>query len=281
MLDPCNRRMIQDAFDAVCRNETPGPAWSNLARWVDAAQSRTSVRSTGTLPLYQPGARPLDARLTTEIRAVLTTQAAGSGGRAVPVADEGPLEAAEAVLTALVPGLWGSARRHIRMVVAVSDAPFKSGSDRRLPGTVFVDAGVFRVPELLSEALLHEGVHQKLYDIYLQAPVLESAYDPDRSPRLRAPWHAASERAPEWPVDNVLAAAHVYAHLTVLRAHQGCEAHDAVGPPYASALSRAVHLTEALRTDRAGRLGPSGAAMVEWLWDGLAAYAGLDTGSAA
>lgn len=226
VLEPVNRRSIQDAFDAVCANATPTEAWDEADGW------------------------------------------------AVTAADPRAVEAAEALLAATVPQLWDSVRCHIRQVVDVAGAPFNSGSDRRLPGTVMVASEVFGNPGLLSEALLHEGVHQKLYDLYLQAPILEPGYDPAGSPRLRPPWHGASQPAATgWPVDNVLAAMHVYAHLTVLRARQGLEWHGDVGPPYASALSRAVHLAEALRSGRAGRLGPSGTALVEWLWRGLTAYA--------
>jgi hypothetical protein len=278
VLDPVNRRLIQDGFEAVCRNETPDAALADIGLGSDVSPGSLRPTANG-LRVYDPSSHPADDPLGAHIRDVLATQATGQDGRAVAIADTGEFEAAEALLATIVPRLWESARRHIRIVVAVGNAPFKSGSDRRLPGAVFVAAAVLRHPELLSEALLHEGIHQKLYDIYLQAPVLETAYDADSSPRLRAPWHGDSDEAPNWPVDNVLAAMHVYAHLAVFRARQGLESQHESGPPYASALSRAVYLAEAARSGRAGRLGPSGTAMVEWLWDGLTSYVGQELGS--
>lgn len=278
VLDPVNRRLIQDGFEAVCRNETPDAAVVDLLLCADEEPERLPATPNG-LRLYDPSSRPAVDPLGADIHGVLTTQATGQDGRAVAIADTGGFEAAETELATVVPRLWESARRHIRIVVAVGDGPFKSGSDRRLPGTVFVAAEVLSRPALLSEALLHEGIHQKLYDIYLQGPVLETAYDANSSPRLRAPWHGASDEGPNWPVDNVLAAMHVYAHLAVLRARQGLESHHESGPPYTSALSRALYLAEALRSGRAGRLGPSGTAMVDWLWDGLTSYAGQGLGS--
>lgn len=275
LLHPVARLEVQDAFDALCRGERP---LARGRRELLRTCARSVARQTGDhLPPFwgPPTTGPVAARLAAQIAEVLQATAdGGTGGHPVGVDRHEVLDAAGALLNRTVPALWGSARRHVQLAVLVAEAPFASGSQRRLPGTVLLSTDLLRDPALVAEGLLHEALHHKLYALYLQGPVLPPGYDAGASPRLQPPWHRTPSPGAGWPVDNVLAAMHVYLHLAVLRARWGRESYLDVGPPYASALSRAVYLAAALRTELAGLLGDKGTDLVEWLWDGLCRYAG-------
>lgn len=81
-----------------------------------------------------------------------------------------------------------------------------SASPRTFPGLVLL-----RIPRStleVAEALVHEGAHQKLFDLAITHDLLNA--DSDRCPLFHPPW-APKEYL--WPLEQTLAAWHAYACL--------------------------------------------------------------------
>ena len=114
---------------------------------------------------------------------------------------------------------------HIALV-GVLDPEFAgrlvSASPRAYPGLVLLKTP--RSSIAVAEALVHEGAHQKLFDLAITHDLLSA--DSDRCPPLPPPWAPQQRR---WPLEQTLAACHAYACL----ARFGDEAGVAAGscPP--------------------------------------------------
>ncbi|HEX5346131.1 MAG TPA: HEXXH motif-containing putative peptide modification protein [Pseudonocardiaceae bacterium] len=114
---------------------------------------------------------------------------------------------------------------HIALV-GVLDPKFAgrlvSASPRAYPGLVLLKAP--RSSIAVAEALVHEGAHQKLFDLAITHDLLSA--DSDRCPPFHPPWAPQQRR---WPLEQTLAACHAYACL----ARFGDEAGVAAGscPP--------------------------------------------------
>lgn len=81
-----------------------------------------------------------------------------------------------------------------------------SASPRAFPGLVLLKSPRSRIE--VAEALVHEGAHQKLFDLAITRDLLDT--ESDRCPPFHPPW------APEgrlWPIEQTLAACHAYACL--------------------------------------------------------------------
>jgi len=82
-----------------------------------------------------------------------------------------------------------------------------SGSSRTIPGLVLLESRGSSID--VAEALVHEGAHQKFFDLGITQDLL--TIDSDRCASFRPPW------APEdrfWSLETTLAAWHAYACLT-------------------------------------------------------------------
>lgn len=82
-----------------------------------------------------------------------------------------------------------------------------SASVREYPGLVVIPRPGRAVE--VAEAILHEGAHQKLFDLATTGPLLAPASS--SAPALRPSWTAAS--APRWPFEQCVAAFHAYCAL--------------------------------------------------------------------
>jgi hypothetical protein len=103
----------------------------------------------------------------------------------------------------------------IMLLVSKSAARIGSASLRDHPGLVAFP-GTLRHLELL-EALVHEGAHQKFFDMCLTFPILRvEAY---RSGSFRPSW--VSVDAPDWSFEQVCAAFHAYLCLAALNVRIG------------------------------------------------------------
>ncbi|MGH4022247.1 MAG: aKG-HExxH-type peptide beta-hydroxylase, partial [Pseudonocardiaceae bacterium] len=135
-----------------------------------------------------------------------------------------------------------------------------SASSRWFPGLVLLESPQSSIE--VAEALVHEGAHQKLFDLAITHDLLDA--DSDRCPTFHPPW------APEgrfWPLEQTLAAGHAYACLA-------CFAHDSgvtVGRrevPDGSLLPVASERCEIIGRwllDRGDHLGPDAHALLEGL----------------
>jgi hypothetical protein len=81
-----------------------------------------------------------------------------------------------------------------------------SASPRAYPGLVLLKAP--RSSIAVAEALVHEGAHQKLFDLAITHDLLSA--DSDRCPPFHPPWAPQQRR---WPLEQTLAACHAYACL--------------------------------------------------------------------
>jgi hypothetical protein len=81
-----------------------------------------------------------------------------------------------------------------------------SASPRDYPGLVLIRAPRSSIE--VAEALVHEGAHQKLFDLAITHDLLTA--DSDQCPPFHPPWAPAQRR---WPLEQTLAACHAYACL--------------------------------------------------------------------
>ncbi|MDQ2884032.1 MAG: HEXXH motif-containing putative peptide modification protein [Actinomycetota bacterium] len=81
-----------------------------------------------------------------------------------------------------------------------------SASLRAYPGLILLKAPWSSIE--VAEALVHEGAHQKLFDLAITHDLFTA--DSDRCPPFHPPWASAQRR---WPLEQTLAAYHAYACL--------------------------------------------------------------------
>jgi hypothetical protein len=81
-----------------------------------------------------------------------------------------------------------------------------SASPRAFPGLVLIKAPRSSIE--VAEALIHEGAHQKLFDLAITHDLLNT--NSDRCPPFHPPWGAQGRR---WPLEQALAACHAYVCL--------------------------------------------------------------------
>ena len=81
-----------------------------------------------------------------------------------------------------------------------------SASPRIFPGLILLKSPQSSIE--VAEALVHEGAHQKLFDLAVTRDLLNA--DSDRCPPFHPPW-APKERL--WPLEQTLAACHAYVCL--------------------------------------------------------------------
>ena len=84
-----------------------------------------------------------------------------------------------------------------------------SASPRRHPGLVLLESPQSSIAA--AEALVHEGAHQKLFDLAITHDLL--ADRSEECPPFHPPWMPADRR---WPLEQTLAAGHAYACLAHL-----------------------------------------------------------------
>ena len=202
------------------------------------------------------------------------------------------------LLFMVLPELIMSALSHVRMIAWVrshtADAAMQSGSARTIPGAVFLSVDHLQTPWSVAEALLHEAIHNKLFDLYLTRLVLDSRYRAASAATVLSPWNEHTTfQSNRWPLDQALAAFHVYVHLALFAAaleEREEELFDRFGPIDRTdkaltcwvAAERARYLGKELRElAREGAsnaryigLGPDGHELIQWLLAELAVLEG-------
>jgi hypothetical protein len=155
----------------------------------------------------------------------------------------------------------------------------QSSSQYLIGGNIFLSELVFDHPWLVSELLYHESLHQKLYDLRHGHTILkeDAVLDPITLAKsevlTQSPWNYTDDN--QWDTHRVLAAFHVYVHVSLLSLRSEEAASDLepiVGPrtrqetPARAALDRARYLGEKLAEPPCSdELDAGGAKLVEWL----------------
>jgi hypothetical protein len=207
-------------------------------------------------------ARLLLAGALEEVRRELAAHGDHSPAGTLLTVDDPDFGAAQRVLTAgielardVVPELAVDLLPHVALYGMVTpDAAGRLGSAslRDWPGLIVLPRP--RRPSEAAEALLHEGAHQKLFDLMLTRSMLAPRAGAD--PLFAPPWRP--ESAPRWPLDQCLAALHTYCVLAAAApafAERGVTLHEHSLVPHAAA--RAELLAEWWERQRY-HLGPDG-----------------------
>jgi predicted O-methyltransferase YrrM len=181
------------------------------------------------------------------------------------------------LLRDLLPMLTPSALRHAHMTACVPSAGgwkgVASSSQFHLGGTIFLGR-MLHSPWWVAEHLLHESLHQKLYDFRHAHSLLELDYAREDAPKVASPWNSQQlTQANQWDAHRVFAAFHVYVHLALLAIvaeQRASELESAYGPFHGmiqshKALDRAHYLGEKLKEDCWDELGTAGQGLVDWL----------------
>ena len=184
------------------------------------------------------------------------------------------------LLGELLPLLAPSALRHTHLITVFSSAAWKgaaSFSQFWLGGTIFLGRQFLQSPWWVAEHLLHESLHQKLYDFHHGHSLLEPDFSRENAPKVCSLWNVpGTNNANLWDTHRAVAAFHVYVHLALLatiaeeRATELEEVYGSVrGKPgmidSRRAMERAHFLGEQIKESCWDELGLAGKRLIEWL----------------
>ncbi len=191
------------------------------------------------------------------------------------------------LLEALSPRLARSALSHAHLVAVFPGSgnweKMASSSQFRMTGAIFLNRTALKNPWWVAEHLLHESLHQKLYDFRHAHSLLArddpNATDfPEEASRVVSLWNSPGTDANNaWDPHRTIAAFHVYVHLAYFcllaerragefEAEYGrLDGADPAMTPSRKAFERARYLGEKLQTDCSPELGLAGRHMVDWL----------------
>ena len=200
-------------------------------------------------------------------------------GLCTPSRDEfAMLVKGEQLLRELLPSLARSALTHAHLVGCFPDAGFWKGktssSQIRMGGTIFLSCRMLVSPWCVAEHLLHESLHQKLYDFRHGHSLLDPDHVAPEPLRVISIWNAGElNKANHWDTHRAFAAFHVYAQLALLAtvAEQRAEELEETYGPFRGmvdsrkALERACYLGEKLKDVCWNELGVAGKRMRDWL----------------
>ena len=187
------------------------------------------------------------------------------------------------LLETLLPALAASALSHVQLIALFpklgSWRGKASSSQFRVNGSVFLNQELIGNPWWLAEHLLHEALHQKLYDFRHGHSLLAPDYARDDGAKVCSLWNAPDDDGNHyWDAHRVFAAFHVYVHLALL-CLQAERQEAALAPEYGCignnmsgsrrAIDRARYLGEQLLGTTWPELGLAGRQMTRWLLDVL------------
>jgi hypothetical protein len=188
------------------------------------------------------------------------------------------LERGIRLLGEILPLTSRSALDHVYQIALFPEVGPWSGaasmSQFALGGTIFLNQGFIHNPWWVAEQILHESLHQKLYDFRHGHSLLEHNFSREGAPRVCSLWNVPGpHRSNYWDAHRALAAFHVYVHLALLAAvaeQRAPELEEEYGPKCVminsrTAMDRAHYLGEQLRDTCWQELGLAGQRLVEWL----------------
>ena len=235
-----------------------------------------------------------DDASTQLFRGLFETQEGGRSALRTP--DENTrrtLETGARLLQELLPELSRSALHHVSLVAVVDVPnqelwshekrayPFDSFTTAFIPASMFIFSLAPTNPLKAAEYLLHEALHEKLYDLQHTHSILRPGYQIDASPPIHPLWNRSRSGIQDsWPVCRALAAFHVYVHLALFFQKAWSRLSDLeerYGPLHGTdlaietrrALDRANYLGHRIN-ENASELGLAGQRLTEWLFDHLA-----------
>ena len=185
------------------------------------------------------------------------------------------------LLGELLPLTSRSALGHVHLVACFPSAGHWSGASSsshfQLNGTIFLSRDGLSSPWWVAEHLLHEALHQQMYDFRHGHTLLdEKKLGRADGPRVHAIWNPPDANGGNlWSTLRSLAAFHVYVHIAILYrlADQGAmelgRRYGAVDGPTAicrsrTASERAHYLDEQIRAVCWEELGAAGKRFVDW-----------------
>lgn len=190
------------------------------------------------------------------------------------------LRSGATLLTELVPRLARSALSHTHVIGVFRPVGAWSGigssSQFKLGGTIFLSEDSLDSPWRVAEQLLHESLHQKLYDFRRGHSVFPSP-GPQDGAKVWSPWNIDDGRGRNyWDTFRALAAFHVYVHLSLfcqlaelrmdeLKGSYTTPSGGARMTTSRQAIERAHHLGQTLRALCWDDLGLAGHRLVNWL----------------
>ncbi|WP_225725605.1 MULTISPECIES: HEXXH motif-containing putative peptide modification protein [unclassified Nocardia] len=180
------------------------------------------------------------------------------------------------LLETVLPRVARSALTHTHLVAIFRPTgrweSTRSSSEFKVSGTIFLNRRTLTNVWTVAEHLLHESLHQQLYDIRQTHSLLVPNAARSDAPLIHSLWNAPDRGGGnKWDTHRALAAFHVYIHLTLFaRAAASSGAFAAqfgpvrmLGPQ--TAIARAQYLGEQLRQRGWPELGRAGHTLVEWL----------------
>lgn len=183
---------VDDDLDALTTELRSGPARLRVATGAGAGDLLAEALRVIHAQSFASGSppRPLTEAGGASFAEILATVRAG-------------LDKARGVSAPLVDDLLP----HIGLLVVLdpdTSGGLISASSRFFPGLILIDRP--SNPLAVAEALIHEGAHQKFFDLAITHDFL--AADLGEDPVFRPSWSGA-----KWPIDQVIAAFHAYACL--------------------------------------------------------------------
>ncbi|CDG83019.1 hypothetical protein GJA_2386 [Janthinobacterium agaricidamnosum NBRC 102515 = DSM 9628] len=192
------------------------------------------------------------------------------------------------LLQQLLPLASRSALRHVQLIALFPKigawVEKASSSQYRLNGTLFLSRDLIGNPWWVAEHLLHESLHQKLYDFRHGHTLLTPGYQRDDAARICSLWNAPdASQSNHWDAHRAIAAFHVYVHLALLCSvaeQREAELAPAYGPidnmmsGSRRAIDRSRYLGRQIQTVGWNEYGEAGRRMVNWL---MAVLDELDT----
>jgi hypothetical protein len=184
------------------------------------------------------------------------------------------------LLGKLLPLLSRSALRHTHLIAVFPSAAWKGAASLSqfwLGGTIFLGREFLQSPWWVAEHLLHESLHQKLYDFHHGHSLLEAEFSRENAPRVCSLWNIpGADNSNIWDTHRAVAAFHVYVHLALLSTiaeERATELETVYGSAHAKpgmidsrrAMERAHFLGEKIKESCWQELGVAGKRVIEWL----------------
>ena len=180
------------------------------------------------------------------------------------------------LLGVLLPALSSSALAHTHVVAVFArdgkSAGRGSSSQFNIGGTIFLTRNGLKDPWWAAEHLLHESLHQKMYDFRRGHTLLNPDFARDDAPRVCSLWNEPSKEY-NWDTHRAIAAFHVYVHLALLSAVAE-RREPTLAERYGrlegmagsqTAIERAYYLGEQIKKLCWQELGLAGHVFIDWL----------------
>lgn len=184
------------------------------------------------------------------------------------------LRAGAELLDELMPKTFAGALSHVNVVGLFPQEGHwigsASSSQFRLTGSLFLDRRSLGHPWWVAEHLLHEALHQKLYDFRHGHSLFVARSKVEDRRSIRSPWNSFAGGSNAWDAFRGFAAFHVYTHLAVLSAvadvcKPDAETRRTTMLPSWKGVDRARYLGHSLKVNCWKELGLAGQRFHQWL----------------